>query len=108
MHPGMLKLRELNERIGNLRGVRVSQVVREGPDVEITFAAAAPFIVKLQDVILFVDHGLADAPLAAGIAFTEAADRVELWIDDLNEDGSVACRLQALASKVTLHAIPLR
>ena len=28
MHPGMLALPELNQRIGNLRDVRVSQVVR--------------------------------------------------------------------------------
>jgi hypothetical protein len=39
MHPGMLALREVNDRINDLRNVRVSQVVRSGEEVEIAFDA---------------------------------------------------------------------
>lgn len=102
MHPGMLALRELNEHIGNLRDVRVSQVVRDGSNAEIVFPA---FAVRLHDVVAFRGDGVEDAPLAAGIAFINQDERVELWLDDVEADGSVHRRLCAVASRASLDVV---
>jgi hypothetical protein len=96
----MLALRELNERIGNLRDVRVSQVARDGDDVALTFTDG--FTVRLLGVTLFRDEGVANAPLAAGIAFINAEEDVEVWLDDVGPRGEVQRRLQAIAAKAVV------
>jgi hypothetical protein len=102
MHPGMLALRDLNARIGNLRDARVSQVLHRGRDTELTFDAPLPFAVLLHDVSLFVDRGVINAPLVAGIAFVRPQGRVEVWLDDVREDGAVVGRLQVVAARAAV------
>lgn len=116
MHPGMLALRELNERIGNLRDVRVSQVVRRGDDVEIAFDAERPFAVRLHRVVALRDRGVREGPLVAGIAFmpvtrygraaaaregVDAESCLELWLDDVVGE-RVVHRLAAVATGAEL------
>ena len=117
MHPGMLALRELNVRIGNLRGVRVSQVVRRGDDVEIAFDASPPFAMRLRGVLALRDRGVCSARLVAGIVFmpvtrygrlaaaragVDAARCVEIWLDDVIGGVRLVHRLAAVATGAEL------
>lgn len=99
MHPRMLAMRELNRRIGNLRDVRVAQVLHVGDEVEISFAAHPPFGVRLHGVIALRDRNVCHARLEAGIAHVpltrygrraalaagvDAEEYMELSLDDAN------------------------
>lgn len=115
MHPGMHALTVVNDHINDLRDVRVSQVVRAGEDVEISFDASPPFAVRLSGVIAFRDRGVCNAPLVSGIAFVpvtrygrSAAAKagidpercIEIWLDDVLERERVVHRLAAVAQRV--------
>ncbi|HEV7572144.1 MAG TPA: hypothetical protein VGQ21_11655 [Thermoanaerobaculia bacterium] len=108
----MLALREVNARINDLRDITVSQVVRRGDDVDITFEAAPPFVLRLHHVLALHERGVCHARLVSGFVFVpvtrygrvaaaraavDAADCVEVWIDDVVPHERVIHRLAAVA-----------
>jgi hypothetical protein len=112
MHPRMLALREVNARINDLRGLTVSQVVLRGDDVDITFDASPPFVLRLHEVLALRERGVVHAPLASGFVFVpvtrygrvaaaragiDAEQCVEVWIDDVVPHERVIHRLAAVA-----------
>jgi hypothetical protein len=117
MHSRMLVLREVNSQINNLRGVTVSQVVRRGDDVDITFEASPPFVLRLHQVLALRERGVRHARLVSGFVFVPvtrygrvAAARaaidpelcVEVWIDDVVADERVIHKLAAVALDATI------
>jgi hypothetical protein len=119
MLPRMLALREVNARINDLRGVTVSQVVRSGDDVDITFEASPPFVLRLHQVLALRERGVCHAPLVSGFVFVpvtrygrvaaaragmNAEQCVEVWIDDVVPHERVIHRLAAVAMDATIVA----
>ena len=117
MHPRMLALREVNARINGLRDITVSQVVRRGGDVDITFEASPPFVLRLHEVLALRERGVCHVPLVSGFVFVpvtrygrvaaaragvDAADCVEVWIDDVVPHERVIHRLAAVAMDATV------
>jgi len=117
MHPRMLALREVNARINDLRDLSVSQVVRRGYDVDIAFEASPPFVLRLHQVLALRERGVCYAPLVSGFVFVpvtrygrvaaaragvDAAQCVEVWIDDVVPHERVIHRLAAVALDATV------
>jgi hypothetical protein len=117
MHPRMLALREVNARINDLRDITVSQVVRCGDDVEITFEASRPFVLRLHQVLALRERSVCHARVISGFVFApvtrygrvaaaragiDATQCVEVWIDDVVPHERVIHRLAAVAMDATI------
>jgi hypothetical protein len=117
MHPRMLALREVNARINDLRDITVSRVVRCGDDVDITFEASPPFVLRLHQVLALRERGVCHVPLVSGFVFVpvtrygrvaaaragaDPAGCVEVWIDDVVPHERVIHRLAAVALDATI------
>lgn len=115
----MRALRPVNEKIGNLRPYQVVHIQAAENAISLQLTSMDPdlrsFVLDIRGMIDWLDHGLLQQPLTAGIAwqplgpFGRAAaltygladdpDLIELRLDYENSEG-FCCRFQAVARSI--------